>query len=77
MRMNEQRRKGIVRFISLFWERYGMPPSVREIAKAAGVQVSCAWRYLHVLARAGYLALMNHIPRSVRVTEAGKVYARE
>lgn len=75
MKKNEQRRKGIVRFISLYLERYGYPPSVREIAQAAQVVVKGAWRYLHVLAREGLLTIQPRVARSVRVTAAGRDYA--
>lgn len=75
MKANDKRRQAIIRFILLCVEHLGTPPSVREIAAAAGVTIRPAWRYLHCLAKAGYLEIKEKIARGLKVTEAGRQYA--
>lgn len=75
MKINDKRRQAIIRFIVLCVERLGMPPSVREIAQAAGITYRPAWRYVHTLARVGYLEIREKVARGLRVTEAGRQYA--
>lgn len=75
MPQNQKRRKAILRFIADFANRFGYPPSMREIAGAARVALNTIFYYVKALAKLGYVEHQAHRPRALRVTEAGKEYA--
>lgn len=64
-----ERQRGILRFMEVYLENYGFPPTIREIGEATGIQSTSVVNYnLNKLVAAGYLARLNRKSRGIRLT---------
>jgi DNA-binding MarR family transcriptional regulator len=70
-------RNAVARFVARYAARHGRPPSLREIAAAAGCSTSTAHTHLQVLEAQGRIRREPGIARSVVVAGAGADAVRE
>ncbi len=64
-----------LRLIREHLARHGYPPSLRELARAAGVTPTAVTKHLRALARTGLIELPGHTARGIRLRE-GKATGR-
>ena len=71
---NHATRRIILNFVYSFYEKEGIPPSVREIMNAAGHHsISTTAGYLDRLVRDGYLIRSERFERKYEISPQGKL----
>lgn len=59
-----------LRLVRAHLARHGYPPSLRELARAAGVTPNAVVKHLRALAEAGLIELPAHTARGIRLADA-------
>ena len=60
--------------IKNLYKEYGVPPTLREIAKASGLRSTWTVRYhLNKLAEAGYIGIKKSISRGIEILKTGEI----
>ena len=78
MRQIGQRHGSLCHFIARYTQRYGWPPSRRDMQQARGLRsTSHVVDYLETLEQQGYLHCQPHISRGVTLTPAGAALAKQ
>ena len=63
-----------LRMISSYHNRHGYPPTVREIGESLSfASPSSAMAVVKILASRGMITMRNKMPRTIMMTEAGKL----
>lgn len=70
-------RNKIVVAIRDIWERKGLRPTIREVAREVGVTHSVAYHHIKKLHEMGEIARQKGTARSLRLTPAGEERLRE
>jgi repressor LexA len=64
-----ERQRGILKFMEVYLDNYGFPPTIREIGEATGIRSTSVVNYnLNKLVQSGYLARLNRKSRGIRLT---------
>lgn len=64
-----ERQRGILKFMEVYLDNFGFPPTIREIGEATGIRSTSVVNYnLNKLVQAGYLARLNRKSRGIRLT---------
>lgn len=65
-----ERHTKILKFLAEYWEKYGRPPSIREIGEKAGISsTSVVNYYLEQLEKMGYIEREDRVSRGLKLTE--------
>lgn len=62
-----ERQREVLMFVVAFIKRERMPPTYRNIAERFGVNVAAVQCHVKALARKGYLEVLPHTARGIRV----------
>lgn len=72
MRRSEENRRKILLYISEYEDRYGFPPSVRELCSMSGYKsTATVQRYIKQLEKEGMISHEKAKPRTIVIRESG------
>ncbi len=69
MKKLTKRQTQILEFIKTFYRKYGLPPTVREIADRYRMKSSSMFDHLYALQKKGFLKRTSNKSRSIQLTE--------
>ncbi len=79
MKRTTETQRAILRWVAAWWKQYGYGPSVRELGRAFGWNSDAAAAYGHLkrLRAKGLVRWERHLPRTLRLTAAGRKERKE
>jgi repressor LexA len=70
-----ERQRGILKFMEVYLDKYGFPPTIREIGEATGIKSTSVVNYnLNKLVQSGHLARLNRKSRGIRLTAQAQTH---